>query len=82
MYVFATWVIWPAFSASVIFERQSVVDVHPAAATDACDAPVGSATESAAATTSNPSSELRLLGFDTWSLTIDFPLTAIWAAGV
>jgi hypothetical protein len=56
--------------------------VHPATATDACDEPAGSATESAAAATSNPSSALRLFGFDTWSLTIDFPLTAVWAAGV
>jgi hypothetical protein len=28
----ATWVIWPAFSASVILDRQSAVELQPAAA--------------------------------------------------
>jgi hypothetical protein len=36
-YVFATCVICPAFSASVIFERQSLVEMQPAALTDAVD---------------------------------------------
>jgi len=35
--VFATWVICPAFSASVIFERQSAVEMQPAAVVDAVD---------------------------------------------
>jgi hypothetical protein len=44
MYVFATWTIWPAFSASVIFERQSLVEMQPAVLTDAVDAFASNAT--------------------------------------
>src|SRR5215211_6201062 len=42
MYELATCVIWPAFSANVIFDRQSAVDTHPAAASasGACAATV------------------------------------------
>src|SRR5258708_28506958 len=42
--VLATWVICPAFSASVILDRQSLVEMQPAAATDGIDAGARSAT--------------------------------------
>src|SRR5216683_7435317 len=76
MNVLATWVIWPAFSASVILDRQSVAEMQPAAATGTTDTVATSAAPTTMETA--PRRRVRFVRPREWNIVLMDVLLPRW----